>query len=312
MVGLVIGDLLDRLRRRLLIDSGDYRKTVILAGTGRSGTTWIEEIINAGNDFRVMFEPFHQQKVPLLRDWSYRQYLRPDERSNEYLGPAEAILRGKVRNGWIDQFNERIFSNRRLIKDIRIQLMLKWISEVFPEIPIILLMRHPCAVAASKLKLGWDTHLDEFLSQQQLMQDYLEPHRDVLTGAEDAFDRHLLMWCVENYVPLKQFAQGEILVLFYEHLCTEPHRQVDRIFSFIGMDAPEDVLRRCSVPSALSRKESAIVAGTDMLDGWRRSVDETQIERALEILGLFGLDTVYGEGSLPKLNEEDVLCAFDV
>jgi len=27
------------------------------------------------------------------------------------------------------------------------------------------------------------------------------------------------MWCIENYIPLKQFKRNEILVLFYEDLC---------------------------------------------------------------------------------------------
>jgi hypothetical protein len=33
--------------------------------------------------------------------------------------------------------------------------------------------------------------------------------------------------------------------------------------------------------------------------GWRAHVGDRQLERAVEILALFGLDRVYGEGPMP-------------
>jgi hypothetical protein len=35
------------------------------------------------------------------------------------------------------------------------------------------------------------------------------------------------------------------------------------------------------------------------VDGWRRIVNARQLERAVEILGLFDLDRLYGEGTMP-------------
>ena len=38
------------MRRRYYLDlSSDYRDSLVLAGTGRSGTTWISEVINYHN-----------------------------------------------------------------------------------------------------------------------------------------------------------------------------------------------------------------------------------------------------------------------
>ena len=98
------------LRRQLSIDVGDYRKTVFLAGTGRSGTTWVEEIINSQNDFRIMFEPFYSKKIDLLHDWNYRQYLRSDDRREQVFNPATRILSGQIRNKWIDKEIENSFA----------------------------------------------------------------------------------------------------------------------------------------------------------------------------------------------------------
>lgn len=301
---------LRQLRKRLIFDSGDYRRSVILAGTGRSGTTWTEEIINSRNDFRILFEPFHSNKVDLLSEWNYRQYLRCNDHNDKFLKPAASILAGEIRNAWIDQFNQRIFSRKRLIKDIRIQLLLKWIKCHFPEIPVILLLRHPCAVANSKLKLGWETHLHDFLGQDELMNDHLDPFRQELESAKILFDKHIFMWCVENYVPLKQFNKGEIIVVFYEDLCTNPQKEIERIFAFIKEDFSSSLLERFTKPSALAQKDSAIISGTDLIGTWRKSISDKQIQRASEILGIFGLQAIYDQSSFPLLSGDAALEVF--
>lgn len=145
---------LRKLPQHFIFDTGDYRQTVFLAGVGRSGTTWVQEIINSRNDFRVIFEPFHQQKVDLPGDWNPKQYLRYNDQRDKFLKTAACILSGNIKNKWTDQFNRKIIARKRLIKAIRSNLVLKWIKYNFPEISLILLLRHPCAVANSKLKVG--------------------------------------------------------------------------------------------------------------------------------------------------------------
>lgn len=275
-MGELINKLIRKLKKRsrefrgqLHYDNGDYRDAVILAGTGRSGTTWDQEIINYQNDFRVMFEPFHSIKIDMLKDWNYRQYIRRDDSREKYLVPAARILSGDIRHRWIDRYNRKTFPQKRLIKDIRIQLLFPWIKFHFPEIPIILLLRHPCAVANSKIKLGWDTHLDEFLIQDELMDDFLAPFKKELENADTLFEKHVLLWCVENYIPLKQFNRGEILVVFYEQLCVNPEKEIERILQFIGKNFSPEILDKVFKPSAQSRDDSAIITGVDLVSSWR-------------------------------------------
>jgi hypothetical protein len=56
---------------------------------------------------------------------------------------------------------------------MRAQLFLRWIKQTFPEMPILLLLRHPCAVAKSRLQSCWGAHLDAFLAQQDLIESLL-------------------------------------------------------------------------------------------------------------------------------------------
>ena len=307
--------LRSRLRKKrgqLHLDIGDYRKTVFLAGTGRSGTTWVENIINCDGSYRVMFEPFHSKKIPILKEWNYRQYLRRENRDKRFLEPATIILNGRIRNEWIDQFNTTFLVRKRLIKDIRANLFLRWIKQNFPEIPIILILRHPCAVANSKLKLGWDTHLNDFLMQEDIIVDYLRPFKDAIEAAAnmDMFDKHIFMWCIENYIPLKQFNQGEIFVVFYENLCRNPQKEINDITSFIGVQFSTRALEVAAIPSSLSRKDSVIFSGTNLIDAWRNDINEKQISRAVAILQIFGMQTLYGEGNVPLVNGKDAMKAL--
>ena len=295
------------LRNKIIFDMGDYRQTVFLAGTGRSGTTWVEEILNSNNGFRIMFEPFHSRKIGLVREWNYKQYLRPNNKSIKFIEPATSILSGKVRDEWIDRFNKVIFPRKRLVKDIRANLFLKWLKVNFPEIPIILLLRHPCAVANSKLKLSWDSCLDDFLSQDELMKDFLNPFKGELENANDPFEKHIFLWCVENYIPLKQFNEGEILVVFYENLCMDPEREIKKIRTFVGEMLSLEMLPQVNRASALSRKDSAVNTGDNLIDAWRKHINDRQIERACEILSLFKLQNIYSKSSLPLVSGNEAL-----
>ena len=298
--------------RSFYLDIGDYRRTVILAGTGRSGTTWVKDLINFDRSYRVLFEPFHSRNVGLLKDWNYRQYLRPDNREERFLHPATKILSGRIKHPWIDQFHDKALSTRRLVKDIRANLILKWIKRNFPEIPIVLLLRHPCAVAQSKMRLGWDTHLDDFLSQEELMADYLHPFKKVMEAARDSFEKHIMMWCVENYVPLRQFSDDEMHVVFYETLCLDPEHTLMDLMAFIDRSFSEEVLEIIGMPSALSRESSAIVSGDNLTDGWRDHVTDEQIARTIDILSLFGLQKIYSKTSMPLVDGKAALKIFDL
>lgn len=273
----------------------DHRNSVFLAGSGRSGTTWLSEIINYRKDYRYVFEPFHPGKVDICGNFRSKQYLRPDDGREEYLGPARKILSGGLRSGWTDRFNHRFVVRRRLIKDIRANLLLGWLRANFPGMPIILLLRHPCAVAASRMALGWRDNLDETMEQRELIEDLLSPMEPEIRAARDGFERHLFLWCIDNYVPLKQFAPGEVHLVFYEELLAHPKDVFPGLFGFLGRDFDDGVYERMKRPSPLSRGGTSARS----VDGWRSAVTGSQLRRAGEILRLFGLDRVYGEGPMP-------------
>lgn len=305
---------LEKLKKNLqtknFVDYGlGYQGAVFLTGTSRSGTTWFSDVINYNGQYRYMFEPFYEKENPLCKQFKEKQYIPTDNAEETFIKPVRQILSGKVRNQWTDRFNETIVSNKRLIKAIRANLFLPWLHDNFPELPIIFLLRHPCAVAASKMRLSWKRSLSSYLKQDALIKDFLKPFHQELIASEakfqsvnDDFDNLIFIWCIENYVPLTQlrrFRKDKIHVVFYENCCINPEVETKRLFSYLKEDYHPDVLERLKKASKLSRADSAVFTGENLIDGWKTCLTEQQTKRAMEILDLFGLDQLYSQSLMP-------------
>jgi hypothetical protein len=292
--------------------NGDYRKSVFLAGTARSGTTWVSSILNYDNRYRDMFEPFHSHYVrPHSFRFVYPLYLRPDNKLGNYLRPARRILTGQIQHWWIDHNNRKLLVDRRLIKEIRANLWLKWLKVNFPALPIILLFRHPCAIADSRLTLEWPTRLQQFLAQCDLMEDHLEKYRDIMTTAKTPFERHIVVWCLQYYVPLRQFAPGEIHLAFYENFLAKAEEEIGRLFAFLGQKFDDRIFDILAKPSGTTRPDSAVRGEkrSGLIDSWRKRIDQADVKRALEILSMFGLDRIYCEDPLPDFRAAEAILA---
>jgi len=293
---------------RLYLDVLDPQPSscVVLAGSHRSGTSWIAEVLTSDDRFRYMWEPFHLRFVPDMKRFARlpRIYLRPDAEARAFYEYARRVLSGRVRLQRIDRYNTSRLPRGRLIKDCHANLFLKWLRVQFPEPPMLFLMRHPCAVAHSARSLDFHKyHLgdhDEYFEQLELMADHLEPFRELIKNTTETFDRFVLLWCVENYVPLRQLRRGDALILFYELLCVAPQAYVKPIFDWTGRPYTEEVLKRLQVPSQTAWGDhSGMKPGRNPTSYWWDDVTAAERGRALELLRAFGLDAIYNDEVMP-------------
>jgi hypothetical protein len=279
----------------------DLGKSILVAGTARSGTTWLGDLIASQIPSRILFEPFNPDLVPEYRGFHYFQYMRPGTENPELCAFARQALSGEIRNHWIDHQNERIHSAYRLIKEIRINLALKWLHGNFPEVPILFLLRHPCAVVSSRMELGWatDSDIEPFLSQPNLVTDYLGEHLDLIRNAKLEEEKHAIIWSISNLVPLQQFMPGELKIVYYEHLCTQPEIELPSLFASIGQDYEGPRPGQINQPSQTTRTTSAVVHGTDRITQWKKKLSPAQIDNVLRVVESFGLNHIYADSFLP-------------
>jgi len=256
-------------------------------------------MLGAQARFRIIFEPFHEQLAP-ARLRSIPAYIPQSVISAPYIADVEKVLRGRVRARWIDQHNRHLVSRRRLIKEIHSNLRLGWFRERFPHFPIVFVIRHPLAVAASRTRLQWRPSPERYFADPQLVEDHLEPFRDILQTCTTDFDRRVLQWCIENYVPLSQFRhRNDILVVCYERLVVELEHELRRICEATRIPVKPSLLKHASRPSVTAYRSKGFTMAS-ALEDWARELSASEIQQALKVVAAFGLDALYVAESMPR------------
>jgi hypothetical protein len=281
----------------------DISNSILIAGTGRSGTTWLANIIASQKPCRIMFEPFHSEMVTEFRPFHYFQYMRPAQDNKELYEYCTSLFTGNIKNKWIDRHIDHLNPQYRLIKDIRANLFLKWISDNFPQVPILFIIRHPCAVVLSRMKLGWatDTDIAPFIDQTSLVDDFLSDKMEIIYRSQTDVEKHAVIWCISHLVPIKQFNSDGLNIVFYENLCFQPKNEIYRIFSAINCVYDDSVFEVIKQPSTTTVCSSAILTGENRLTRWKKDLSSKQIDSVLSIVENFGLDHIYGDSVIPLL-----------
>jgi hypothetical protein len=286
---------------------GGPEDAVVIAGSGRSGTTWVEEIVNAGRWARVMFEPLRVSEVPELRPLGAYTYLRPGD--TRHLRLVERLLSGQPRhNRWINHQNYTRVATRRIVKEIRGHCMLAWLQSAFPQTPLVFTVRHPVTVVASQERMGWRGQLDRFTSQPDLVADHLGPILSTIEGVEAPVQKLAAQWCVENLVAFRTLGATDATLVSYEALAADPPTWTPRLLAAVGR--ADDASRLADVgarPSKMARSDSVVRHGGDAVaDAFRRVPQETR-RQVLEVVEACGLGALYGDDPSPDAQAIDRL-----
>ena len=279
---------------------------VLVAGSGRSGTSWLARLIVGAPGMQVIFEPLHPNRVPApggLGSHAGRRavlespYLRPDQVDAHWERFFQQVLTGQVRNWWTDQERQHWFAWRYVIKMIRANLMLGWLAERFQP-SIVVVLRHPCAVVRSRLARGWEASLERLLNQPALLEDHLGPFVPQIRAAQSDLDRHAILWAVETLVMLRQMGGRPGALLFYEELCRAPLAQMGALYGWLGWPFGSGVMQ------TIRQQCGGADERCDQLDRWAGALSIAQRDRILEIVRGFGL-TMYDETPYPQIEALD-------
>jgi hypothetical protein len=289
---------------------GNYDEVIWMIGDGRSGTTWVSDLINYDKRYREMFEPFHPK---LIHDMDFiipHQYMRQHESNKKLTALTSNILNGKFTNPRVDSENRRLLYSGLLIKDIFANLLCYWAVSQFPKTKPVLLIRNPFAVALSKYKKKswfWATEPMDLLSQSALRKDYLLPFENEIERVSKENNyilNQVLVWSIINYVPLCQFEPGGIHIFFYENIYKNPRKEISKLIHFVrnepastSVTVPEDVVKR---PSRVAGSESNILSGTSPVSSWMNELEPKLIDDGLKILQIFGFENLYDDMSMPN------------
>jgi hypothetical protein len=195
-------------------------------------------------------------------------------------------------------------ASRYVIKEVRANLLLPWLEKHFP-VRVLFLVRHPCAVVGSRLRLlksddGWAMDPQAILSQSELMEDYLEPYRRAISSATSFVEKQAVLWCVENLLPLRHARERDWRVLSYEQCLSGGVTVLKRICRDFGLEWTD----------ASHRTHKRIVSnpsGMTSLDGpWHQPLSRDAGEEVLSVCRAFGIE-LYGRQSMPLIPFGDFL-----
>jgi hypothetical protein len=280
----------------------DLADSLVIAGSPRSGTTFLAELLNRIPRSAILFEPEHVQQVPQARlaGLTWHTIKSPEEHWPEGREFFERVLRGRLITGWTAShvpLSNALAPRTWIVKFVDANFLLGWLARQFPIRPPVLLLRHPCAVIASQLRRGWSNphppRLKGFLARYPQFTDYLETLGDPAEYAA-------ALWSMQTFFPLALPRPWPFVPMTYEQLAAHPEAELSRLFEAWQLPLPDGVLAAARRPSGTTDLGSALHAGADPRSAWRKSLSARQVDGILRVIRHFGLD-FYDDGPQPDL-----------
>lgn len=297
MIKKIVSALQSKIFSRIYIDTNsDYHNTILLSSLGRSGSTMVSNVINSGNSYRIIFEPFKQGTVKIAAPFVYPAFVSSSNTDKELLQALNTILSGKIRTGWTDIDNKKIIATQRLIKDVRTNLLLGWIKTHYPDLPVVLLVRNPFAVIESWMRQKWpvDKPKKRLVEQEQDLQPFL-PEGIFLKyrQADTPLCNHFYNWCINYYIALQQAKEKNIHITFYENYLLQPEEEIKKLFAYLNKPVPEKAITSLENLSRTTGKNSPLRDGETGITRWKKQFTDEETESAIAVLKAFELDKLY-------------------
>ena len=300
----------------------------LIAGSGRSGTTWVQDALADANDLRPVFEPLHPWVSELGVKYSHKALSAAEEHPDlcQFIADVCAGRRNRLwttyrrqyrllfpppaklasRDGlaityrlwmkFLKEFPQLHAASRRsvpLVKDIRANLMLGWLARKC-DCRTVLILRHPGAVLESEMRGRWSAGsvLDRFRSDARLHELTGGRYRKLLTRELSPVEALATRWVIENQWPVERASIDGVTVVHYERLKTSPETEWARMCRALELaNVPSDAAR--ARPSQQSAREgSAATQSSTRQPGWMERLTKEQIERIQDVLDEVGF-TLY-------------------
>jgi hypothetical protein len=274
----------------------DITNTIVVSGTARSGTTWVSRTLSSIPHSSILFEPFHLEHVPAANraGLSWRTYLREGESCSTERRFVEAVLTGRVLNTWTTREVDRVRRTRTwIVKFIRANRMVTWMTSEFPISRVMLLVRHPCAVVASQIASEFPAARP---NDPKLLRDF--PHfRPIIESLETDEEFFAADWALNLAVPFAARRPWPWRIVAFERLVVQGSSALSEVLEQWHIDNPAGLASRLRQWSSTARSREA-QPGVELLTEWKTSLRPDQVRRILDVAQSFQI-RLYGDDPLP-------------
>jgi len=297
------------------------KDTIAVFGVPRGGTTWLLEILSSLNDYKPIHEPININWFPMIAEIGInnRPYLDINEKNIELKEYFTKIFSGQIPSLHPISSLNRLFAKKILVKFIRANRILPWISSNFELRSIYLLLRHPCAVIASQIETGvrgYFTPKEVPLKKEMILSEALEipilkKNNKLIEKIRTISTQEEILatiWCIEIFIPLSSPRPHPWNLVIYEKMISKWEEEIKRIFESLEENVPENVSKLFSKPSKTTHDKSNL--GTQkQLYKWKEILSDNQINDILKVVAWFNLG-FYGLNAEPDYEKLKNWAAF--
>lgn len=276
------------------------KKTILVMGSGRSGSTWLAGLLASPFRYRLMFEPFHPghvQGADLVAD----HYFAPSDVPEKVLDFINKAINDRIDSEWIAQHSNRRWRMHRwrfwpkvkIAKIIRGNLLIPAIRYLYGDsLPIVILFRHPGAVIDSfmRVKFPWAFDISTLLGQKEFLEMYGISLDFLNEIAVDPVGVIMARWLIENLYLFKHAESMGCRIVYYEDLLEDPVYQISRLCESLGIEVYKNISEKARKPSVTTHPRSHIRKGERDINSWRKSLPSESVEQIDEILKSVGFN----------------------
>jgi len=205
---------------------------IFLTGLPRSGTTWAGAALSAATRSPLIEEPFNWEWHPDRRDY-HMKYLPAGSEELDTI----RILRREIIAWGRPRRTLRVLLHRRVI--IRDVLSCLAVEHFWHHLQtrVIIMVRHPCGVASSWIRLGFNvsSRMGILLGQERLLEEHLRPFQAHLKRRQDFYFQLGAYWGATYYVLQRlSLLHPEWRWITHEALCLQPEVGFERLLNHLG------------------------------------------------------------------------------
>jgi hypothetical protein len=280
----------------------DLASSVTIVASKRTGSTWVQELMSGGAGVCPIFEPLESD--PRARELSRgaEDVLLP----GEVVADLEAFLTRAMRGAHVTRWSMKLSSHSRLltadrfvVKHVQLCRAAGWLATTFPDTPMVLVVRHPCAVVQSMLTVPWSgTNATEILAKRPAAAT--RRAIEILDGRDAPAEVFAALWASEMQAMLGETDVESTPLIAYESVVDDPAGALGPVMEQLRLPRPPDLVARSNRPSATTHRSSVVRASGDRLTGWLDRLDPADQAAVLAVVRDAGI-TGYGRDPRPDL-----------
>ncbi|MDC8006295.1 sulfotransferase domain-containing protein [Aureisphaera galaxeae] len=235
------------------------KKSILITGAHRSGSTWAGKIVSASPKVRYVHEPFNPGRTgvkPPFTTWFQHLSAHTQEEDqlsihkylSSFISTAFTDIKTTGTTGGFKLLREwRSRKTRRTVyKDPIALLSAPWMYDNLG-CDVVIVIRHPAAFIASLKVKDWQFNFDNFRRQNKLVETYMKEYATEIEAyceePKDIIRQGILLWnCLYNTVKQYQSQyQGTWHFVTHEDLSKEPIKEFKEIFTFLNLPWSKEV-----------------------------------------------------------------------